>query len=370
MRFGLFYEWPNPGLENWQTLFEQGIEQIRYSEQLGFDFVLIAEHHFSTYGQSPAPLLEALHIAHRTERITIATAALVLPLWQPLRLAEEVAVLDNLTGGRFICGIGRGYQPHEMLRHGVTVEESRARFDECLDIMRLAWTENTSFTYEGQYLSVPHPTVVWPKPLQKPYPPLWVAGTSPDTIRFAAEHDAAPISAGFYGPTGIRDAAALLVKERIKAGRPPGPFDFGIQAVTHVAPTDDIARERMSYARWQNRAGRSLLRHMVVDGQVQPNPYEGEPDDEGLWRNLFYGSPETVTAKLRPFAASGVSLISLWMMKGGMPHDLIMESIKLMGEQVIPALRDEHPPADLLDQLAAAAVQPEAIVARGPAPSD
>src|SRR5215211_4397075 len=119
MKFGLFYEWPNPQLRDWKQLFEEGIEQIQLAEEQGFDFVLIAEHHFSNYGMSPAPLLQALHIAERTKRLKIATAVLVLPIWHPLRVAEEVAVLDNLTNGRFICGVGRGYQPHEFARYDV-----------------------------------------------------------------------------------------------------------------------------------------------------------------------------------------------------------------------------------------------------------
>src|SRR5215510_12259157 len=130
MKLGLFYEWPNPTLGDWKRLFEEGIEQIQLAEELGFDFVLIAEHHFSNYGMSPAPLLQALAIAEHTRRLQISTAALILPEWQPLRLAEEVAVLDNLTGGRFACGIGRGYQPHEMARFGVSLDESRVRFSE------------------------------------------------------------------------------------------------------------------------------------------------------------------------------------------------------------------------------------------------
>ena len=114
MKFGLFYEWPNPKVRDWKTLFEEGMEQIQYSEEMGFDYCLVAEHHFSNYGNSPAPLLQAMAIAERTKRIKIATAVLVLPIWNPLRLAEEVAVLDNLTNGRFICGVGRGFQPHEL----------------------------------------------------------------------------------------------------------------------------------------------------------------------------------------------------------------------------------------------------------------
>ena len=123
MNFGLFCEWPNPGIRQWKTLFEEGVEHIQYSEEVGFDYCLIAEHHFSNYGNSPAPLLQALHIGQRTRKLKIATGILVLPIWDPLRLAEEVAVLDNLVDGRFICGIGRGYQPHEMARFGI----SRAR---------------------------------------------------------------------------------------------------------------------------------------------------------------------------------------------------------------------------------------------------
>ena len=133
MKFGLFYEWQIPSAGDWQTLYQEGLEQIQYSEELGFDFCLIAEHHFSNYGNSPAPLLQAVHIAGQTKTIKIATMVLVLPIWQPLRLAEEVAVLDNLSNGRFICGVGRGYQPHEMGRFGVSLEESRQRFTETLD---------------------------------------------------------------------------------------------------------------------------------------------------------------------------------------------------------------------------------------------
>ena len=88
MKFGIFYEWPNPTTGDWKRLFEEGVQQIQYAEEMGFDFVLIAEHHFSNYGMSPAPLLQAMAIAGRTKRIKIATAVLVVPIWNPLRLAE------------------------------------------------------------------------------------------------------------------------------------------------------------------------------------------------------------------------------------------------------------------------------------------
>ena len=187
MQFGLFYEWPNPELRNWKTLYQEGVEEIQYSEEMGFDYCLIAEHHFSNYGNSPAPLLQALHVGQQTKRLKIATGILVLPIWQPLRLAEEVAVLDNLIDGRFICGVGRGYQPHEFGRFGVTVPESRQRFSESLEVMIKAWTHDESFTYDGEYIKIPNEVTVWPKPQQKPHPPLWLAGTSVDSMQLAAK---------------------------------------------------------------------------------------------------------------------------------------------------------------------------------------
>ncbi len=294
---------------------------------------------------------------------------LVLPEWQPLRLAEEVAVLDNLTGGRFACGIGRGYQPHEMKRFGVALEESRARFAETLDVLIRAWTCEQSFTYEGKYVKVPHPTVVWPKPLQKPHPPLWVAGTSADTMRLAAERDIVPITSGFVGARGVRDAAAVWVQARRELGRPTSGLELGLQAMSHVADTDAEARADLGYARWQMRANRALNREEVVHGRVVPGPYAGEPDDDGFWNTVYYGGPATIIARLRVMAAAGATFVSNWMMHGGMPHEKIMRSIRLMGEEVLPALRDVHPPDSLAEELAAVAVEPAALRSNDPEPA-
>ncbi|MBM3941642.1 MAG: LLM class flavin-dependent oxidoreductase [SAR202 cluster bacterium] len=373
MKFGLFYEWPNPALRNWKTLFEEGIEQLQYSEEMGFEYCLIAEHHFSNYGNSPAPLLQALHIAQRTKRLRIATAALVVPIWQPLRLAEEVAVLDNLTDGRFICGVGRGYQPHELARFGIPLEETRQRFNEALDVLELAWTRDESFTYQGQYLQVPDPVTVWPKPLQKPYPPLWVAGTSVDTMKLAAQRDMMPITTGLLGASGVLAHFGSLIHARLALGKPIHGLELGLQSLTHVAETEQEARAQVGYARWQNRAGRALTRLEVTDGRVSTGPYAGELGDDAFLERLYFGRPDAVIQKFRRAAELGVTHVSNWMMFGGIEHEKIMRSIRLMGEEVIPALKDVHPPAGLPDRLASAPpVTTEQLQAArfGPAPSD
>ncbi|HWO73400.1 MAG TPA: LLM class flavin-dependent oxidoreductase [Dehalococcoidia bacterium] len=355
MKLGLFFEWPNPSTGDWKRLFEESIEQIQLAEELGFDFVLIAEHHFSNYGMSPAPLLQALAIAERTKRIRIGTAVLVLPVWQPLRLAEEVAVLDNLTGGRFFCGIGRGYQPHEFARFGVTLEDSRARFNECFDVLLKAWTSDTSFTYEGEYVQIRDEVVVWPKPLQKPHPPLWIAGTSPDTIALAARRDLVPLVSGFAGPKAVNAVLRELLRRRLEAGMPADGWELGAQTFCHVAESNEAAREAMRYPRWQNRAGRALNRRDVVDGRVQARPYEGELDDEAFWNSLYFGDPDRVTRKYLALCEAGATFASCWMMTGGMEHEKLMRSVRLMGKEVLPALHEARPPGGLAEEAAAAA---------------
>jgi alkanesulfonate monooxygenase SsuD/methylene tetrahydromethanopterin reductase-like flavin-dependent oxidoreductase (luciferase family) len=351
MQFGLFYEWPNPTLRPWKTLFEEGVEQIQYSEEQGFDYCLIAEHHFTTYGNSPAPLLQALYIGQRTRRLKIGTAAVILPVWQPLRLAEEIAVLDNLIDGRFLCGVGRGYQPYEMAGFGADVAESRRRFQETLEVLLKAWTAEESFTYDGEHVKIGRSLTVFPKPLQKPHPPLLLMGTSVESMQIAAELDMLPFSSGMMGAEGVRAQFGALVHAHAGLGKSSTDLRLGLQCMTHVAPTDEEAYEALPYVRWQMRAQRGLNRQEVTNGRVDASPYPNEVDDKSLMDRLFFGSPETVIAKFKRAADVGVTHISTWMMFGGIEHEKLMRSIRLMGEEVIPALRLVQPPVELPGQL-------------------
>ena len=353
MKFGLFYEWPNPNLRSWKILFEEGVEQIQYSEALGFDYCLIAEHHFTNYGNSPSPLLQALYIGQRTRRIRIGTASVILPVWQPLRLAEEIAVVDNLLDGRFMCGVGRGYQSYEMAGFGGSVEESRHKFQETLEVLFKAWTSDASFTYQGDYVHITQPVTVFPKPLQQPHPPLLITGSSVDSIQLAAQHHMLPFTSSQMGLDGIRAQYGVLAHCHRDLGKPVDHLRLGVQCITHVAPTDQEAREALKNARWQNRAQRGLNRQDVTNGRIDATPYDGELDDEAFMDRLFFGSPETLIEKFQKFAAAGATHISNWMMFGGIEHEKLMRSIRLMGEEVIPALRDVRPSPDLAHELLA-----------------
>ncbi len=351
MKFGLFLEWPNPTLRNWKTLFEEGVQQVQYSEEMGFDYCLIAEHHFTNYGNSPAPLMQALYIGQRTRRIKIGTASVILPVWQPLRLAEEIAVLDNLIDGRLMCGIGRGYQGYEMAGFGSDLGESRVKFQETFEVLLKAWTSDESFTYDGEYVRIENPVTVFPKPMQKPHPPLWISGTSVESMELAAQHDILPLSSSNLGMDGVKRQLGSYLQARKAMNKPIQDPSLALQCMTHVAPTDEEAMEALPYVRWQTRAQRGLNRHDVTNGAVSATPFDGELDDEAFLDRLYFGSPETVIEKFRRAASAGATHISNWMMFGGIEHEKLMRSIRLMGEEVIPALSDITPPESLYDEL-------------------
>src|SRR5262245_7224430 len=268
MQFGLFYQCAHPTLLNCKLRFEEVVEQIQYSEDLGFDYCLIAEHHFTNYGNSPAPLMQALYIGQRTKRLRIGTAAVILPVWQPLRLAEEVAVLDNLIEGRFMCGVGRGYQAYEMAGVGGDLGASRQKLHETLDVLLKAWTHEESFTYKGEYVQIPTPVTVFPKPLQKLHPPLWLAGTSAESMQLAARMDMLPLSSSMMGMAGVRTQLGALVQAHADLGKPVHNLRLGLQCVTHVAPTDEEAYAALPYARWQHGAQRGLNRKGIINGRA------------------------------------------------------------------------------------------------------
>jgi alkanesulfonate monooxygenase SsuD/methylene tetrahydromethanopterin reductase-like flavin-dependent oxidoreductase (luciferase family) len=167
----------------------------------------------------------------------------------------------------------------------------------------------------------------------------------------AAQLDMLPFSSGMMGTDGVRAQFGALVHAYAALGKPLANLRLGLQCMTHVAPTDEEACEALRYARWQTRAQRGLNRQAVTNGRVDASPYPDELDDKSFMDRLFFGSPETVIAKFKRAASVGVTHISNWMMFGGIEHEKLMRSIRLMGEEVIPEMRDLQPPADLADAL-------------------
>ena len=162
-----------------EKVFADLIDHAVYAEELGFDAIWIAEHHFTNYGIVPSPAVLGAAIAARTKRIRIGIAVAVLPFHDPIRLAEDYAMLDVLSGGRLEFGVGRGYQPHEFKAFGIPMSEARSRFDEAVEVIDGLW-RNERFSYAGQHFQFDN-LQLYPRPLQQP-PQMWMAAVSPDTF--------------------------------------------------------------------------------------------------------------------------------------------------------------------------------------------
>jgi len=178
-----FFSWPERRVAI-ETVYDRALERIEIMDRTGYDAVWLAEHHFHSFSVCPSVHMMGTHVAARTRRLRIGTAVSLAALYHPLRLAEEVALLDVLSGGRVNWGAGRGFDRTEFLAFGVPQEESAARFREAVDIVLRAWTTDR-LTHEGRYFRFDGIEVL-PKPQQKPHPPVWLAASSPDAIRRAA----------------------------------------------------------------------------------------------------------------------------------------------------------------------------------------
>jgi alkanesulfonate monooxygenase SsuD/methylene tetrahydromethanopterin reductase-like flavin-dependent oxidoreductase (luciferase family) len=338
VQVGLFteFQWA-PGMDEAQA-FDEAMAQMLAAEGLGFDAVWLAEIHFQKERSVlSSPLVVAATIAARTRRVKIGIAVQVLPLAHPLHLAEDVATLDHLSKGRLDLGVGRSGLPGHYTGFNIPYEESRERFQETLDILRKAWTEER-FTYEGKYFRFRDVCVV-PKPYQKPHPPLRFAATTRETypaigrlgqplfiaVRTTTISDVTRFIAGYH--EGWREAGH------------PGRGDVALIVPVYVADTDHRARDEAQAS--TVHFFRSIAEALAKGPRKDEAERLGRMSyDEILGELAIYGSPESVTERLLALReALGYSTLAVWMNVGGrIPHERVLGSMRLFAERVIPRL--------------------------------
>ncbi|MFF5225692.1 LLM class flavin-dependent oxidoreductase [Dactylosporangium sp. NPDC000521] len=214
MKFGIMNLFPvNEGTSDHQVLRET-LDEIQLADELGFDSIWLAEHHFSKYGILGSPINFGMAVAERTKRITIGTAVLVLPLHHPLRLAEDIAALDVLSGGRVSIGVGRGYQPSEFAGFGVPLEESKQRYQETLEILRLALSQE-NFSYHGEIFHYDNITT-YPRPFTPGGPPILQGTVSPDSFRERGAVGESIITSPNFTPLGIMQKNFSLYQQAMR----------------------------------------------------------------------------------------------------------------------------------------------------------
>ena len=339
MKFGVFYLLHSPNARSSAEVYQRVLGQMAYADELGFDSVWIAEHHFSNYGYCPDPLSLAVKASAVTKNVRIGTAVLVLPFWHPLRLAEAVALADVLTEGRLEVGVARGYQKYEFDRLGLDIAESRALSDETLEILLKALT-TVGFSHEGNRYVIPE-TTTYPRPVQQPRPPIWLAASTKESMETAVRLGLHCFTAASTRPLSVAQSAWETYKHaREELGATGDGLDFAVQQHVHVAPTDAEARERVEASLWHYRQSnrlRTATEH-VERGVARADPLEGEPTlDELFETHTIAGSPETAREKLERYTdALGITQLNCIFALGDLPDDTVRSSMRLFAEKVMP----------------------------------
>src|SRR5436190_13599560 len=232
INFGTFLLMQSPSARSSQEIYARGLEIAQAAEGLGFGNVWLAEHHFSTYGYLSRPAQLATYLAARTTRLRVGTAVIVVPLHHPLVIAEEIATLDLLAGGRVDIGLGRGYQHYEFERFGLELDSSRSRWEESVDVILRALT-GRPFSYEGKFFTIPE-TTVFPTPVQAPHPPIWITAQSPDSVEAAVRRGFNVLTGGFGIPIERTAEFRRLFDRLVSEIRPARPLEVGVQRAVYV----------------------------------------------------------------------------------------------------------------------------------------
>ena len=321
--FSLRYDLRCPpfGVASSAELAATALEQCEWADGLGFATVVLCEHHGSPDGYLPSPLVMAGAVAARTRNLRITIAALIAPLHDPIRIAEDLAVVDVISNGRLIPVLSGGYVASEFETFGRKLSDRAAYMEEIVPLLEKAWT-GEPFEYRGRTVRVT------PRPVQQPRPPIFMGGSSKAAARRAAR------LADHFVPT-VPEYFEVYREERRKLGKPdPGPSPQGMQFV-HVSEDPDAAWERIAphamhetnaYGKWIEEAGTDA-------------PYERVDDPDALRASGQYEvlTPDELLERLRAMGpAAGVTLHPLM---GGMDPDLSWESLRLIESKVLPALR-------------------------------
>ena len=352
MKFGMFYLFSDFGDIPQQQVFSEVLEEIEYGEELGFDSVWLPEHHFAVYGMLGNPMTLAAAISQRTRTMKIGTAIMVLPFQHPLRLAEDAALVDNLSEGRLLLGLGRGYQPPEFLGFGVPQHASRAMFLESFEIIRKALS-GEKFTYKGNFWEIEEPTEIFPKPVQTPHPPFYLAAISPASYEIAARLNISLLrSPQFTDLKTVAEAYEGYVSKMREFGHDPDLLDQPFSVRTYVAPTDEEARAETKHVVWFYHLLATLLpgapgRPMPPAGYENyprdPSVLAGVTEDEVWERGTCFGSPERVIELMKGYMRqAGATSFMVQMRIGGLEHHKVMRSMELFAKHVMPALREEE----------------------------
>ena len=352
--------------EKSRGLLRQYIDQLVYASEIGFDGMVLNEHHQNIYGLMPSPNIIAAALAHATKRGRIVVLGNLLPLHaNPLRVAEEYAMLDNMSDGRIVAGFAPGSGP-ETFNYDAPSAPSREQFWEAVDLIRRAWTQDGPFAYEGRHYPLRYVNP-WPQPTQRPHPPIWIpSGRSKGTLRQIAKHGYSYFLSSRSHGSATAKSQQLFEQVLGEYGQKYEPHRMGILMSVCVGETDQEAQEQSREGIWyflrnclkghQRREGRQLTYGPGVpyipseewgDFLRTPDPTTPLLGDTEDWddlqrsQSILVGSPDTIFERIMGILEKApVGNLLLQFHLGNMPDAWTRKSMHLFATQVAPRLRE------------------------------
>ena len=340
-------------------LYKRYLDEYEYAEKVGFDGLMLNEHHNTPTCMDVAVNLTAAALIQRTKSCKILLLGNVIAIWDnPIRLAEEVAMLDLMSGGRIISGFVRGIGIEQYSTNTNPVL-NRERFEEGHDLILKAWTQPGPFRWEGKHYEFRYVNP-WIFPLQKPHPPIWIPGIgSPETVQWAARHRYPYVA--FLAPMDVAEGWFNLYRQTAEeSGYTATPENLGYMLGCFVADTEAAAQKSYEHFLWRvqksikgplhyyvppgmsSRAGRSLLQGAV--GQARKSIFNMSIDELVEAGGFVVGTPKAVTQRLKEIIKRlGIGHLLFEAQYSALPHEETMRSIELLGKEVLPALRKELP---------------------------
>ncbi len=353
MKFGMLHLFENPvGKSEYQIVKEQ-FDLMRAAEDLGFDSIWPAEHHFTEYGYCASPALSLAAVASVTKRIRLGTGIVVLPFNHPIRVAEDFAMLDLMSDGRVDFGVGRGYQPGEYKGFGIDQTRSRGIFNESLEVVLQAWTQER-VNFKGVHFNI-EDQPVRPKPFQKPHPPVWVASLSEATFPLVGKWGFNLLCAPVFGFQG-RTAEDLLdaYRNALRAGgHDPASKEIAALCMVYCADTTEQARREFADpVLWYYRTISKYVSPPA--GQEPVKTYELYTKTRDLAANITWeqlleagavicGDRDHCIKRIAEIRKQfGMTQLLCWTRLGGLDHRKVLRSMELMQKHVIPHFKKEE----------------------------
>lgn len=338
-------------------IFRAGIDTKVFAEECGFDWIGNNEHHMSPYGLMPNPNLIGACVAERTSKSMILQSGNIVPIVNPIRVAEEYAMLDMISGGRLVAGFMRGI-PHEYVAYNVAPSESYGRMNEAIELIKKAWTEPEPFGWEGEYYQF-RAVSIWPKPAQKPHPEIVMSASSDGSARLAAEHGATMGVLRVQDYETAHHSIDVYREHARKLGWEPQPHNIILAMNCCVAPSKDEAVKtlRRGYDYFFNVLGggiRTAQRLVVQKTRYFKDDQDAERQttklrthnqlslEERMERGLVMcGTPDMAIEQItRLYEEFGHGVTNLSVKIGNVPDDSVRQTMRLLRDEVFPVVRE------------------------------